>query len=63
MRQKYKDEENDLMQCLIEIIMKPLNGVQIRKDINECFSCKTEHWMETKYDDNQLDYWKLRNGN
>ena len=35
LRQKYKDEKNDLMQGLVKLIMNSLYGVQIRKDINE----------------------------
>ena len=35
LRQKYKDEKNDLMQGLVNIIMNSLYGVQKRKDINE----------------------------
>ena len=62
-RQKYKDEIIDLMQGLDELIMNSLYGVQIRKDIDESYSCKSEHWMQTEYDDNVLDYWKMSNGN
>ena len=35
LRQKYKDEHNDLMQRLFELIMNSLYGVQIRKDIDQ----------------------------
>ena len=35
LRQKYKDEKNDLLQGLVKIIMNSLYGVQIRRDINE----------------------------
>ena len=35
LRQKYKDEKNDLMQGLVKLIMNSLYGVQIRKDIKE----------------------------
>ena len=35
LRQKYKDEGNDLMQGLVKIIMNGLFGVQIRRDIIE----------------------------
>ena len=61
LRRKDKDEISDLMQGLVKILMNSLNGVQIRKDINESFKCKSEHWMQTEYDDNVLDYWKLLN--
>ena len=35
LRQKYKNEGNDLMQNLAKLIMNSLYGVQIRKGINE----------------------------
>ena len=62
-RQEYKDKKNDLMQGLIKLIMNSLYGVQIRKDINESYHCKSETWMKTEFDENVLDYWKLPNGN
>ena len=62
-RQKYKDEKNDLMQRLDKLIMNSLYGVQIRKDINESYYCKSETWMKTEFDGNVLDYWKLPNEN
>ena len=62
-RQKYKDEKNDLMQGLVKLFMNSLYGVQIRKDINESYYCKSENWMKTEFDENVLDYWKLPNGN
>ena len=63
LRKKYKDEKNDLMQGLVKLIMNSLYGVQIRKDINESYSCKSETLMKTEFDENVLDYWKLLNGN
>ena len=63
LRQKYKDEKNDLMQGLVKLIMNNLYGVQIRKDINESYSCKSETWMKTEFDENVLEYWRLPNGN
>ena len=63
LRQKYKDEHNDLMQKLVKLIMNSLYGVQIRKDIDQSYKCKSQHWMETEYDENVLDYWRLPNGN
>ena len=51
------------MQKLIKLIMNSLYGVQIRKDIDQSYKCKSQHWMETEYDENVLDYWKLPNGN
>ena len=63
LRQKYKDEKNDLIQKLIKLNMNSLYGVQIRRDINESYHCKSETWMKTEFDENVLDYWKLPNGN
>ena len=63
LRQKYKEEKNDLMQGLVKLIMNSLYGVQIRKDIKESYYCKSETWMKTEFDENVLDYWKLPNGN
>ena len=63
LRQKYKDEKNDLMQALVKLTMNSLYGVQIRKDINESYHCKSETWMKTEFDENVLDYWRLPNGN
>ena len=63
LRQKYKDEKNDLMQGLVKLIMNSLCGVQIRRDISESYYCKSETWMKTEFDENVLDYWKLPNGN
>ena len=61
MKKKYKDEDNVLMQCLVELIMNNLNGIQIRKGINQFYKSKSEPWMQTKYDDIVLDYCKLPN--
>ena len=45
------------------LIMNIVYGVQIRKDIDQSYGCKSQHWMETENDDNVLDYWRLPNGN
>ena len=63
LKQKYKDEHNDLVQGLVKLIMNSLYGVQIRKDIDQSYKCKSQYWMETEYDENVLDFWKLLNGN
>ena len=52
LRHKYKDEHNDLMQGSVKLIMNGLYGVQIRKDIDQSYKCKSQHWMETEYDEN-----------
>ena len=59
LRQKYKDENNDVMQLLVKLIMNSLHGENIRKDIEERFTCKPEMWMQTEYDERVKDYWKI----
>ena len=63
LRQKYKDEGNDVMQLLVKLLMNSLYGEQIRKDIEEKFACKSELWMQTEYDERVKDYWKISNNN
>ena len=63
LRKNYKDEHNDLMQGLVKILMISLYGFHIRRDIDPSYKCKSQHWMETDYDQNVLDYWRLPNGN
>ena len=63
LRQKYKGEQNDLMQELVKLVMNGIYGVQIRRDIDQSYNGKSQHWMETDDDDNVLDYWKLPIGN
>ena len=43
--------------------MNSLYGVQIRKGIDESYKCKSQHWMETEYDENVSDYRRLQNAN
>ena len=40
LRQKYKDEGNDVMQLLVKLLMNSLYGENIRKDIEEKFARK-----------------------
>ena len=54
LKQKYKDEGNDVMQLLVKFLMNSLYGESIRKDIEEKFSCKSELWMQTEYDERVL---------
>ena len=58
-RQKYKDEHNDVMQLLVKLIMNSLYGERIRKDIEESYSCKSEACMMSEYDERVLDYQKI----
>ena len=59
LRQKYKDEGNDVMQLLVKLLMNALYGEQIRKDIEEKFACKSEARMMSEYDERVKDYWKI----
>ena len=63
LRQKYKDENIDVMQLLAKLIMNSLYGEQIRKDIEESYQCKSEIWMMTENDGRVLDYQKIKYGN
>ena len=56
LRQKYKNEGNDVMQLLVKLLMNSLYGENIRKDIEEKFACKSEYWMMTEYDERVKDY-------
>ena len=56
---KYQNQSNDLMQSLVKLGMNNLDGFQIRKDINESSKCKSQNWMETEYNENVLEYWRL----
>ena len=59
LRQKYKDEGNEVMQLLVKLLMNALYGEQTRKDIEEKFACKSEAWMMSEYDERVKDYWKI----
>ena len=63
LRQKYKDENNEVMQLLVKLIMNRLYGVHIRKDIEKKFTCKSEYCMMSEYDERVKDYWKISHGN
>ena len=62
LRQNYKEKGYDVLQGLVILIMNRLQGIQILKDTIEYYNCKSEHWMQTEYTDNELDHWKLLNG-
>ena len=61
--QKYKEENNEVMQILVKLIMNSLYGYFLRKDILENYQCKSEMWMMTEYDERVLDYQKIIHGN
>ena len=59
LRQKYKDEGNEVMQLLVKLLLNSLYGENIRKDIEEKFACKSEAWMMSDHDERVKDYWKI----
>ena len=59
LRQKYKDENNDVMQLLVNLLMNSLYGENIRKDDEEKFACKSEVSMMSEFDERVKDYWKI----
>ena len=59
LRQKYKDENNDIMQLLVKLSMSSLYGEQIRKDIEDSYECKSENWMLNEFEERVLDYQKI----
>ena len=61
--QKFKDEKNDIKEGLFKLIMNSFYGVQIHRDINDSYYCKSETWIKTEFDENVLDYCRLPNGN
>ena len=63
LRQKYKNENNDVMQLLVEVIKNSLYEEEIRNDIEESFQCKSEMRMIAEYDEIVLDYQKSNYGN
>ena len=63
LRQKYKDDNIDVMQLLVGLIMAALYGQFLRKDILESYECKSEAWMMFEYDEKVLDYHTINFGN
>ena len=63
LRQKYKEENNDVLQLLVKLIMNALYGEFLRKDITESYQCKSETWMMSEYDERVLDYHRINCGN
>ena len=37
------------MQGLVKLLVNSLYGVQIRRDINESYYCKSGNWMKTEF--------------
>ena len=44
------------------IDLNSLYGIKMCKDINDFHRSKSEHWMQSEYDKNMIDYWKLPDG-
>ena len=51
------------MQLLVKLLTNSLYGENIRKDIEESFSCESEYWMMSEYDERVKDYWKISHSN
>ena len=62
LREKYKDERNDVMQLLVKLIMNALYGEFLRKDFLESYQCEPEMWMMTVYDERVVGYQKTNHG-
>ena len=62
LRQEFKDENNDVMQLLVNLISNSFYGEQTRKGIEDSYHRKSEHWMLTEYDERVLDYQKTNHG-
>ena len=51
------------MQGLVKLTRNSLYGVQILRDTNESYYCKSDTLMKTEFVENELGYWKIHNGN
>ena len=63
LRQDYKDQSDEVMHLLVNLLMNILYGEQIGKDFEEKFACKSEAWMMSEYDERNIDYWKISGNN
>ena len=48
------------MQSLVILIMDSFYGVQIRRDNNDSYKCKSELWMQIEYEEIVLDDWNYQ---
>ena len=62
LRQKYNEENNEVVQLLVKLNMNSLYGEFFRKDILENYQRESEMWMMTEYDERVLDYQKINHG-
>ena len=60
---KYKDEINDVVQLLVNILLKSIYAEQIRIDFEESFACKSEYWIMTEFDERVKGFWRKSHGN
>ena len=58
-RQKYKDEKNEVMKLLVNLLLNSVHGEQIRREIEKNFACKSEYSVFSEYDEQIKEYWKI----
>ena len=46
-----RTKNNDLMQEVVKLLMNSLYGVQIRRNNNESYYCKSKTWLKTEVDE------------
>ena len=63
LKQKYKDENNDVMHLLVKLFMNSSYGGQNRKEFQEKVACKSEIWMMSEFGEKVSDYWRILHGN
>ena len=61
-KQKWKGENNDVMQLLLKLLMNSWFGEQIRKDIVKKFASNSEYWMMSENGQRGKAYWRLSHG-
>ena len=44
------------MQLLVKVSMNSLYGEKFRKNIEEKYTCESEYWMMSEYDESVKDY-------
>ena len=62
-RDLFRSKEKYLLQNIAKKIELSVDGVNIRKDINEGHKCATENWMRENFDDWVKEWFTLKNGN
>ena len=63
LRQKFRDENNNVMQFLVKVSLNSLYGENTRKVVDESFACNSEYWMMSEYGERVKDYWRRSHGN